>query len=411
MNATRGSPSYRRPRAAISRSIAARHPGVVIVGRQAAPVVVVRRLLDPLGREPVGQPRGASRDSRRRSGRRRACPAPRGPTRPAAPRPRSRTAPPSAPVPSRGRRGRPSHRAGGSGGVGVRAPPLQRVVERPGRRRAAGPRPPPRARRPVPAPGNRRENPEHEERGRRSPSRSLAHLNLMIGTGRNTRTIPPDFRASPPINRAVFRTGPKPARSLGTGRNGLDARILGPAQGEIAGKSPAADPVSAAGRGSGGARHGRCNPETRGPGRTHRPLGPPRDDLLCWNSKTSSSRRSARAGSSRRWAPAGRPPAELPQRRRDRPGPVRRHRLGPGGAGGCRSDELPAFEPAGAAADDLLRPVEDPGRDRHLRRALPGPQRRDPRPGAGAELPLRRPEDLRLLQRLPGVHRQVPAGR
>ena len=63
-----------------------------------------------------------------------------------------------------------------------------------------------------------------------------------------------------------------------------------------------------------------------------------------------------------------------------------------------------------SAQADLLRPGEDPGRHRHLRRAVPGPQRRHPRPGAGAVPALRRQAGRRVPQRLPRVHRRVRRG-
>ena len=44
----------------------------------------------------------------------------------------------------------------------------------------------------------------------------------------------------------------------------------------------------------------------------------------------------------------------------------------------------------GAAQEDLLRPLQDSGRDRDVRRALPRPERRDPCARDGALLPLRR---------------------
>ncbi len=78
-------------------------------------------------------------------------------------------------------------------------------------------------------------------------------------------------------------------------------------------------------------------------------------------------------------------------------------------ARGVPADQIPGFEPAGPRRQDLLRPVEDPRRHRHLRRAVPRLQRRDPRPRDGVALPLRRPPHLRVLQRLPGVHPEVQA--
>ena len=52
----------------------------------------------------------------------------------------------------------------------------------------------------------------------------------------------------------------------------------------------------------------------------------------------------------------------------------------------------------------LLRPGEDAGGHRHLRRAVPRPQRRDPRNRDGTDPSLRRAADLRLSQRLPGFY-------
>ena len=81
----------------------------------------------------------------------------------------------------------------------------------------------------------------------------------------------------------------------------------------------------------------------------------------------------------------------------DTVGDARRPRRAGGRAARLRAGRAPA--------QDLLRPVQDPGRHRHLRRALPRAQRRDPRPGAGADLALRRAPDPRLPQRLPGLRR------
>ena len=62
-----------------------------------------------------------------------------------------------------------------------------------------------------------------------------------------------------------------------------------------------------------------------------------------------------------------------------------------------------------AAAQDLLRPVQDPRRDRHLRRPVPRAQRRDPRARHGADPHYGVHRIVGLPQRLPGLHRRATA--
>jgi hypothetical protein len=95
-------------------------------------------------------------------------------------------------------------------------------------------------------------------------------------------------------------------------------------------------------------------------------------------SRTSPSRPSASPRSPHRCAAAGVAADHRALRRRDGPRAARRH------AGWCDRPRAPGGPAARAGAlrappQDLLRPVEDPRRDRHLRRAVPGPQRRDRR--------------------------------
>ena len=80
-------------------------------------------------------------------------------------------------------------------------------------------------------------------------------------------------------------------------------------------------------------------------------------------------------------------------------------------ARGVPVSELPSFEPGGPREQHLLRPGGHHGRHRHLRRAVPRPQQRDPRPRPRALRALRRHRDPRLPQRLrgPGQGRRADA--
>ena len=100
-------------------------------------------------------------------------------------------------------------------------------------------------------------------------------------------------------------------------------------------------------------------------------------------------------------------PQLAPLGRRERPRAARRHGRRWSRARGVPRRRAARLRGRRPAAQDLLRPVEDPGRHRHLRRALPGPQQRHPRARDGAHAPLRRAPDRRLPQRLPGLHRPL----
>jgi hypothetical protein len=100
--------------------------------------------------------------------------------------------------------------------------------------------------------------------------------------------------------------------------------------------------------------------------------------------------------------PAGRHPDHRALHQRARPRPARRHPhrhlLARRAAGPAAGDGAVRTAP-----EDLLRPGEDPRRDRHLRRPVSWPQRRDRRPRPHADLPLPGTPGGRHPQRLPGL--------
>ena len=76
---------------------------------------------------------------------------------------------------------------------------------------------------------------------------------------------------------------------------------------------------------------------------------------------------------------------------------------------GRRVEELPGLEPCGPRRKIFFDPSKTRVGDRHLRRAVPGPQRRHRRPRAQPDLPLQGAPGHRDPQRLPGLHRR-PTG-